>query len=121
MSRWRVLGAGVLLLPLPLGGIASSPARETPADRGERTFKANCVLCHGDKADGTGIAAKNYNPPPANLTVSWRSDEYKQSLITKGGEAMGRSPYMPPFGQALTEQQIGDLVAYLRTVKGKPQ
>jgi mono/diheme cytochrome c family protein len=29
---------------------------------------------------------------------------------------MGRSPGMPPWGQELSEQQIADVVQYLRTV-----
>ncbi len=75
------------------------------------------MLCHGVKGDGTGIAARNYDPRPANLTLSTRSDAYKANMIRKGGEANGRSAYMPPFGQALAERDIQDLVAYLRTLK----
>jgi len=37
-------------------------------------------------------------------------------IITLGGEAMGRSPAMPVWGQQLTAQEIKDVVAYLRTL-----
>jgi len=49
-----------------------------PVRRGEVVFKMNCVLCHGLRADGKGRAAKLYHPPPADLTRSEKSDEYKE-------------------------------------------
>jgi len=86
------------------------------AKRGEVVFKTNCILCHGIKANGKGRAAKLYNPPPANLTKSDKNDDYKTMIITYGGQAMGRSEFMPPWGEQLTPQEITDVVAYLRTV-----
>ncbi len=84
--------------------------------RGEVVFKTNCILCHGIKADGKGRAAKLYDPPPANLTRSDKNDDYKRMIITLGGAAMGRSEFMPIWGEQLSEQEIEDVVAYLRTV-----
>jgi mono/diheme cytochrome c family protein len=99
---------------------AFSPAMgqnaQASADNGAAVYQRYCVTCHGAKADGAGAAARLFKPPPADLTRSTRPDEYKQLIIRVGGEPMGRSPGMPPWGQELSEQQIGDLVQYLRTV-----
>jgi cytochrome c oxidase cbb3-type subunit 3 len=84
--------------------------------RGDVVFKTNCVLCHGIKADGKGRASVLFDPPPADLTRSDKNDEYKKMIVTLGGKAMGRSEVMPIWGEQLTEQQIDDVVAYLRTV-----
>lgn len=84
--------------------------------RGEVVFKTNCILCHGILADGKGRAAKLYKPPPANLTKSDKNDDYKTMIITYGGQAMGRSEFMPPWGDQLSKQEIDDVVSYLRTV-----
>ena len=84
--------------------------------RGEVVFKTNCILCHGIKADGKGRAARLYDPPPANLTKSDKNDDYKRMIITMGGAAMGRSEFMPIWGEQLSPQEIDDVVAYLRTV-----
>lgn len=86
------------------------------ARRGEVVFKTNCILCHGINADGKGRAAKLYDPPPANLTRSDKNDDYKRMIITLGGAAMGRSEFMPVWGEQLSAQEIEDVVAYLRTV-----
>lgn len=86
-------------------------------ERGAVVFKTNCILCHGINGDGKGRASVFYDPRPANLTTSDKNDAYKKQIITLGGKAMGRSEVMPMWGeQLLTEQQIDDVVAYLRTI-----
>lgn len=84
--------------------------------RGETVFKTNCILCHGIKGDGQGRASVLYNPRPANLTKSDKNDFYKKMIITMGGAAMGRSAVMPIWGQQISEQEIDDVVVYLRTI-----
>lgn len=84
---------------------------------GERIYQRYCVTCHGEKADGKGPAARLFKPPPADLTASTRSDQYKAQIIRSGGGALGRSASMPPWGQELDEKQIGAVVDYLRGVK----
>jgi len=34
----------------------------------------------------------------------------------RGGEAIGRSPKMPPWGEELTDEQVNDVVAFVRSV-----
>ena len=84
--------------------------------RGSIVYKTYCTLCHGVKADGTGRAASNYTPRPANLTASLVSDAYKEAIIRKGGAAMGRSEFMPPWGLELSDEQIKDVVFYLGVI-----
>ena len=87
-----------------------------PIRRGEVVFKTNCILCHGVNGDGMGRASVLFDPPPADLTRSDKNDMYKKMIITMGGGAMGRSEVMPIWGQELSEEEINDLVAYLRTI-----
>lgn len=84
--------------------------------RGAIVFKTYCALCHGTKADGNGRAARNYEPRPANLTRSSVSDEYKEAIIRGGGVAVGRSRFMPPWGQELTDEQVRDVIYYLSVI-----
>ncbi len=84
--------------------------------RGAIVFKTYCVLCHGAKGDGKGRAAAHYSPPPANLTRSKVSDEYREAIIRKGGAVLGRSQYMPPWEQELTPEQVQDVVFYLKVI-----
>jgi mono/diheme cytochrome c family protein len=105
-----------LLMATALNAADPKRAAELSEVRGSIVFKTYCVLCHGPNADGKGRAAKNYNPPPANLTTSTRSDAYKAEIIRKGGAAMNRSSFMPPWRQELTKEQIDDLIIYLHAI-----
>ena len=71
------------------------------ADRklGQQIFSTRCVLCHGQFGDGDGRMARLLKtPPPADLTASRLPDTYLKDIIVKGGEAVGRSKHMPPWG-----------------------
>ncbi|HEY5798939.1 MAG TPA: cytochrome c [Burkholderiaceae bacterium] len=99
------------------GEYPHSNTPEAQVYRGDIVFKNYCVLCHGVKADGAGRAAKLYNPKPANLILSDKNDQYKELIIRQGGAALGRSEFMPPWGNELTDEQVSDVVAYLRSIK----
>jgi len=87
-----------------------------PIRRGEVIYKTNCVQCQGVNGDGRGRAAKLYDPPPADLTISDRTDQYKEKIIRLGGERLRRSSVMPPWEERLSDSEITDLIAYLRTI-----
>jgi mono/diheme cytochrome c family protein len=110
--------AGVALAAL--GADALPAMDEAAVSRGSKVFARYCVLCHGAAGDGKGTAARAYTPAPANLVASPYPDEYKELIIRKGGSAIGRSAFMPPWGDELSEQQIRDLLVYLRRIKAKP-
>jgi len=109
----RLVAAAAWLLP-------HVPALAASAAHGSAIFHANCVRCHGEEARGCGPAARLYQPRPANLTASTRSPEYKASIIRGGGESMGRSPSMPPWGDALSSDDIADVVTFLSTLEKQP-
>lgn len=99
------------------------PQRDTPEAsvyRGDLVFHSYCQLCHGTNADGKGRAAKMYNPKPANLRKSIYPASYKEMIVRKGGKEMGRSEFMPPWGDELTNEQITDVVHYIDSIVEKP-
>jgi mono/diheme cytochrome c family protein len=84
--------------------------------RGSLVFFNYCVTCHGPNADGNGRAAKLYDPRPANLRESDKNDAYMRLIVQRGGKAVARSEFMPPWGEELTEEQIADVVSYLQAI-----
>ena len=125
--KFAALAALLVMLAAPLGAPAASaeddagplPRDTTDASviRGSIAFRTYCVLCHGASGKGDGRAAKMYTPKPANLTVSPFPDQYKEMIIRGGGVSVGRSAFMPPWGDELTNEQIHDLVAFLRELR----
>jgi cytochrome c oxidase cbb3-type subunit 3 len=57
------------------------------------------------------------SPPPFNLTLSRAPDDYLHDIIYKGGEKMGRSPRMPPWGGDLSDAEIDSVVMYIKTLR----
>lgn len=92
-------------------------SKEASLIRGKIAYGHYCVLCHGKTGLGDGRAARIHNPKPANLTLSAVPPEYIGQIIRKGGEAMGRSMVMPPWGEQLTDEQIRDMINHLMSIR----
>ncbi|MAF27165.1 MAG: hypothetical protein CME07_04800 [Gemmatimonadetes bacterium] len=63
-------------------------------------FTTRCGACHGATGAGDGLAAVALNPKPRSfLDAEWQKtakDEEIETIILKGGPAVGLSPLMPP-------------------------
>lgn len=129
MNALRRTAAAVVAAAAALGGAAAGAAvdsaqgallpresREASIFRGGLVFANYCVTCHGVTADGNGRAARLYTPRPANLRTSDKNDQYIELIVRVGGERLGRSDKMPPWGEELTDEQIRDTVAFVRSV-----
>ncbi len=89
-----------LILALALPPLA---AAQSAAD----TYKAKCAACHGADGSKSMMGAKPLNGPD----VQGMSDADLNAAITDG---KGK---MPAYKGKLTDAQIKDLVAYIRTLK----
>jgi len=82
------------------------------------TYSNLCGSCHGATGKGDGPAAAALNPKPKDFADCKRmaeiSDETAFKAIKGGGQSVGLSPMMPPWGGSLTDQQIHELVRYVR-------
>jgi cytochrome c oxidase cbb3-type subunit 3 len=86
-----------------------------PVIRGGIVFKAYCGLCHGEHGDGKARAAKLNGQ--LNLAIRHQAPEYYQTIIRRGGPAVGGSAFMPPWQYELSEEQIGDVIAYIVMIR----
>lgn len=89
---------------------------------GQQVFESRCTLCHGKYGQGDGRMSKIIkNPPPADLTASRLPDDYLIKIINGGGEAVGRSAQMPPWGDQLSESELASLLLYLQFIRNEAQ
>jgi cytochrome c2 len=88
---------------------------------GEKVYKGGCIACHG--VDGKGA--------PQTSTVFKRPDTFPdftdcagtspepngnwKAVIVHGGPSRAFSQIMPAFGDLLSDEQINDVIAYMRT------
>lgn len=98
--------------------ISRRAAKLPEAQQGKEVFDTRCVLCHGKYGEGDGRMAKILkDPPPFDLTASRMPAAYLEQIIVEGGEALGRSKHMPPWGDQLTDSEVDAVVSYLITIR----
>jgi mono/diheme cytochrome c family protein len=106
------------VLCLSLGAAAGSAETKGDAAKGKVSFENTCVACHGPQGKGDGPAAAALDPKPKNLSdaelLSTQTDDYIFKVISEGGASVGLSPMMAPWGGVLSEQDIWNVVAYIR-------
>lgn len=83
------------------------------AAAGQQIYAAQCASCHGSEGRGDGPAGAALNPPASDLTATELSPAEIYKVTDEGGPALGLSPLMAPFGNALSEEQLQDVTAYV--------
>jgi mono/diheme cytochrome c family protein len=126
MRRWSAILA--LSLLGPLGAAAEEPQtpeevehverfEEGEASQGRSLYQRYCRGCHG--ADGRG-GAHTFMPHVHNLTrrdyIEFIPDSFLYTVIADGGVAVGKSGYMPAWRGTLSDEDIKDVIAYIRSL-----
>jgi len=108
------------LFLVALWGGGFSPSSLLAAEKAPSLYKDLCASCHGPKGKGDGPAAAALNPKPKDFTnckvMAAESDETLFKIINGGSQSVGRSAFMPSWGGSLNEQQIREMVSYIRSL-----
>jgi mono/diheme cytochrome c family protein len=117
------LSAFVLLASTSLASSAQTLVytRKPDAKNGKTIYQGGCIACHG--ADGRGADEKLTEfKRPGTWPDFTRCDQTTpepdsawKAVIVNGGPYLGFSTIMPRFKDLLANDQIDDVVAYLRT------
>jgi mono/diheme cytochrome c family protein len=119
---WRhgtLLGLALLapMLLVAYAATAQNSAIAGNTSKGREIFLRYCAGCHGE--DGRG-EAKTFRPNVGNLAIKQLmdelSDEYLFTVIQKGGAAVGKNAAMPAWSAQLGDDDIRDVVAFVRTL-----
>ena len=92
---------------------------------GKATYDLYCASCHGVEGSGDGPVAGALTPKPTNF----QDPSYWERLgpggdirilksIKKGGGATDHSTNMPAWEPVLTDDQVRDIITYLRRLAG---
>jgi len=94
------------------------------AAQGKRIFYTECVWCHADATPAGPSNRSNVTPTPPLMndgaTLNKESDATVRNAIALGGSALGKSAMMPPYGRTLSDEEITDLIAYIRAIAQPP-
>ena len=110
--------------PLPKEAPVPAAAESGDPETGRADYQIFCASCHGPTGDGDGPAAQGLEPKPARhsngayMNLFSHDDLFK--VIKFGGQSVGKSPLMVAWGGALSDQQIENLIAFIRTLADPP-
>jgi mono/diheme cytochrome c family protein len=102
-----------LALVLAAGWATADPARLA---KGRELFGVACASCHGP--DGKGNPEWENPVRPVDFSDCGTTAEHTEqweTIVREGGPARGLASVMPAFGEAFSDDEVGAIVAYLRT------
>ena len=108
----------MVILVAEIAALTTLPALAGDAAHGEVLYEIYCTQCHGMNGDGGGLNVRDMSVQPRDHTdpveMGARTDEELIKVIKHGGKAIDKSVLMPAWDANLSDEQIDDLVAYLR-------
>lgn len=81
---------------------------------GADTYKAKCAMCHAADGSGNTPAGKSMKVPPFSSPDLVKMSDADLIAATKNGKGK-----MPAYAGKLTDPQIKDVIAYIRTLQKK--
>jgi cytochrome c6 len=102
------LMTGVTLAAMLAVSTTAALAQGSGAD----TYKAKCAMCHGATGLGDTPAGKAMKAVPFNSPDLVKASDADLIAATKNGKGK-----MPAYAGKLTDPQIKDVVAYIRTLQ----
>jgi mono/diheme cytochrome c family protein len=119
----RIVWLVVLLgLPLLLSAQTLHYAKPPNVKNGQKIYNGGCITCHGSEGKGAPMASTVFKRPDTfpeftdcAATTPEPNSAWK-AVIIHGGPSRGFSQIMPAFGDLLTDAEINDVIAYMRSL-----
>ena len=125
MSHSRMIGKVTAMEPAAFQTwLSGGKATGTMADLGAKVFTdLGCVTCHLDSAQGRGPSLKGVFGSQVTLVSGEKvvADEgyIRESILTPTAKLVnGYPPLMPTFQGVVSEEQIAQLTAYIKSLSG---
>ena len=120
-SPFRLAALSVALVAAAL---LAAPQAVFAADgdlaRAKRNYDTYCVQCHGVNRNGRGINSRDMAVQPRDHSdakgMGDIPDDEIANVIKNGGLAANKSVLMPAWGNVMSDEEVHEMVAYLRQV-----
>ncbi len=94
--------------------MAASTITAAAQNSGEATYKAKCQMCHAADGSGSTPAGKAMKAMPLTSPAIMKESDADLIAVTKNGKGK-----MPAYAAKLSDAQIKDVIAYIRTLEKK--
>ena len=102
----RMISCSALLFVL--GTVATGFAQDSGAD----LYTTNCAPCHGATGNADTPAGKKFKAKSFNTEDALKKNDVELVAFTKAGKGD-----MPPWADVLTDDQIKQVITYIRAFK----
>lgn len=115
-----VLLSGTILNEPPGGKVTVIPVNPIAPNQdsvllGQELYEIHCQLCHGITGRGDGLVGISLNPPPADLRIHTTPGVHPDGQLFVWISEGFPNSVMPTYEDKLTEEEIWNLVNYIRT------
>lgn len=110
------------LLALTVLALPAMSAAASDVDAGRIVFSMSCATCHGPEGSpdpdspvvkGLGVVPADLSDPLFNSrepAADW------EMVVMHGGDSMGLAAQMPPHRDALSDEQVANVIAYVKSI-----
>lgn len=122
MPRWgealpqtNIENIAAYILQIDNGGILT----RGDVRRGRDTFNKSCVACHGPRGKGNGVLADLIGIPMVDFTDGERMKDISGEALARS-ISQGKGEYMPSWAGTLSDMEIIDVAAYVKSLGVQP-
>jgi mono/diheme cytochrome c family protein len=121
MLRTFLTAVAALAVLIPTASLAAD------LEAGKAAYQANCASCHGPEGKGDGPVAMALDPKPRSFAEAkfkydtdgdgkTGTDADITNIVKQGAAAFGGNAMMAPLPH-LSDDEISNIIAYIRTLK----
>ncbi len=122
MKRWTFV---LFCIPIT-AGIFLDQGKANGKAGGKEIFRSACAACHGANGKGAPDNLRAFEKPDTFpdftdcVATARESDDFWGAIIRNGGPGRGFSEIMPSFREALNDDEINEVMKYLRVFCREP-
>ena len=112
LGKMSVVGTAVA--GLSFAAVLAHAGAAADLTNGKTVYVDKCARCHGNTGKGDGRLSKTFEKKPGDYTDKNRMEGFTDAQLKE--IALEGKPPMPAYKGRITEKDLDDVIAYIRTL-----